>query len=135
MTDIFSQKDRSWIMGRVRSKDTKPELKVRSMVHRLGYRFRLHKNDLPGKPDLVFKSRKKIIFVHGCFWHGHSCKRGDRKPKTNAAYWLNKISKNKERDKNTQNLLKSMGWKTLTVWECQLKDEVKTADRIIKFLD
>lgn len=99
MVDKFSEKKRSYIMSRVRNKDTSPEKIVRTTVHRLGYRFRLHRNDLPGKPDLVFPSRHKVIFVHGCFWHGHQCKRGNRLPKTNQTYWFNKINRNIERDK------------------------------------
>jgi len=121
-------------MSRVHSKDTSPELKVRSMVHRLGFRFRLHQKDLPGKPDMVFRSRRKILFIHGCFWHGHGCKRGKRVPKSNASYWINKIENNRKRDIRHRKALSSLGWKTLVIWECQLSDDMKTADRIIKFL-
>lgn len=101
--------------------DTKPELLVRSVLHGLGYRFRLHQKDLPGKPDLVFSHRKKIIFIHGCFWHGHDCKRGSRQPKTNFEYWKEKISRNKVRDSVSINSLKEFGWNVLVVWECELK--------------
>ncbi len=122
MTDIFSQAKRSWIMSRVRGKDTSTEIKVRSLAHRLGYRFRLHRKDLPGKPDLVFPSRKKVIFVHGCFWHGHECARGARIPKTNSDYWIKKITNNMERDRSNIVLLESLGWEILAIWECEVKD-------------
>ncbi|HML96480.1 MAG TPA: very short patch repair endonuclease [Thermodesulfobacteriota bacterium] len=122
MTDTFSKNKRSWIMSRVHSENTSPEIIVRSLTHCLGYRYRLHKKELPGKPDLVFPSRKKVIFVHGCFWHGHNCTRGNRRPKTNQVYWQMKIQRNKIRDqKHTQELL-LLGWRTLTIWECQLKN-------------
>jgi DNA mismatch endonuclease, patch repair protein len=121
MTDVFSTEKRSWIMSQVRGQDTTPEIKVRSMTHRLGYRFRLHRKDLPGNPDLVFPSRKKVIFVHGCFWHGHNCSRGGRIPKTNTEYWSEKLSKNIERDRKNQEALRSLGWEILIIWECDLK--------------
>jgi DNA mismatch endonuclease (patch repair protein) len=124
------------IMQAVKSRDTKPEMIVRRLVHRSGYRYRLHRPDLPGKPDLTFPRLKKIIFVHGCFWHGHDCKRGAREPKENAEYWRRKISRNKERDAKEQEILRAMGWDILVVWECQLKlknhEELKK--RIIGFL-
>jgi len=126
MTDVFPSEKRSWIMSRVREKNTSPEFKVRSLVHRLGYRFRLHRKDLPGKPDLVFPSRKKIIFVHGCFWHGHDCARGNRSPKTNTEYWVEKIRRNTERDACHQAELKAIGWDVLVVWECELKCAFRT---------
>jgi DNA mismatch endonuclease (patch repair protein) len=135
MTDVFSQKQRSMIMRRVKSKDTAPEVFVRSLTHRLGYRFRLHRNDLPGNPDLVFPSRKKVIFVHGCFWHGHNCNRGRRVPKTNQAYWTEKITKNKERDKNARSSLKKMGWSSMIIWECELKDTDKLILKIVSFVE
>ncbi|MGB4243946.1 MAG: very short patch repair endonuclease [Dethiobacteria bacterium] len=122
-------------MSRVRNKDTSPEKIVRTTVHRLGYRFRLHRNDLPGKPDLVFPSRHKVIFVHGCFWHGHQCKRGNRLPKTNQTYWFNKINRNIERDKEHKNKLEIMGWKVLTIWECEVKNKDFLENVIVSFLD
>ncbi|MGD0820867.1 MAG: very short patch repair endonuclease [Desulfomonilia bacterium] len=122
MTDVFSKEKRSWVMSRIRGKGTSPEMKVRSLTHRLGYRFRLHRKDLPGKPDLVFPSRKKVIFVNGCFWHGHDCPRGKRTPKANAGYWIDKIRKNIERDAKNQAELQSLGWNVLVVWECELKN-------------
>jgi DNA mismatch endonuclease (patch repair protein) len=111
---------RSTTMRAVRSVDTKPELLVRSLLHGLGYRFRLHQKDLAGKPDLVFSRRKKIIFVHGCFWHGHDCKRGSRQPKTNIEYWKKKISRNKARDLVSISSLEESGWNVMVVWECEL---------------
>lgn len=134
MTDTVSGERRSWIMSRVKGKDTAPELFVRSLVHRLGYRFRLHRRDLPGAPDLVFVSRGKVIFVHGCFWHGHNCVRGDRQPKSNSDYWKRKIAKNKERDRSRRTQLRDLGWDVLVVWECQLRDEEKLAQELIAFL-
>jgi DNA mismatch endonuclease (patch repair protein) len=134
MTDVFPSEKRSWIMSRVREKNTSPEFKVRSLVHRLGYRFRLHRKDLPGKPDLVFPSRKKIIFVHGCFWHGHDCARGNRSPKTNTEYWVEKIRRNTERDACHQAELKAIGWDVLVVWECELKDAEAFSERLQSFL-
>ncbi len=135
MTDSFSPRKRSWIMSRVASRDTSPELLVRSLVHGMGYRFRLHRNDLPGCPDIVFPSRGKIIFVHGCFWHGHSCSRGSRIPKTNSEYWKRKIEKNIARDRQNLETLASMGWNCLVVWECELKDREKLTSTIGDFLE
>jgi len=134
MTDIFSPSKRSWIMSRVKSKNTSPELRVRSLAHRLGYRFRLHRKDLPGKPDLAFPSRKKVIFVHGCFWHGHDCARGKRIPKSNSEYWITKIKRNLERDINHTRNLKSLGWDVLTIWECETKDTEDLRKRLVSFL-
>lgn len=122
-------------MRRVKSKDTTPELFVRRLVHSLGYRYRLHRKDLPGRPDLVFPSRKKLIFVNGCFWHGHSCNRGSRLPKTNSEYWRNKINKNKMRDLKNIHSLRGLGWDVLVIWECEIKDKIK-CEKILKcFLD
>lgn len=135
MTDVFSRAKRSWIMSRVRGKDTLPELTVRSLAHSLGYRFRLHRSDLPGKPDLAFLSRRKVIFVHGCFWHGHKCARGNRLPKSNRSYWCDKIKGNAERDKKHRRSLRRMGWSYLVIWECQLKDPARLASRLTGFLE
>lgn len=126
---------RSKTMRAVKSRDTKPEMKVRRLLHRMGYRYRLHREDLAGKPDIVFGPRQKIIFVHGCFWHGHDCKRGNRPPVTNAQRWRDKISKNVNRYSNQLQLLTKAGWKVLTLWECELKDEIRLAKRLRKFLD
>lgn len=126
---------RSRTMAAVRSKDTKPEMLVRRLAHRLGYRFRLHRKDLPGKPDLVFSSRKAIIFVDGCYWHGHDCKRGARTPKTNVDYWRAKIGRNMARDAANIVALEARGWRVLTLWECELKDVDDLARRLQRFLD
>ena len=125
---------RSRIMRAVKSKNTKPELLVRRLVHSLGYRYRLHRIGLPGKPDLVFPVRRKLIFVHGCFWHAHSCKRGARLPKTNRDYWKAKIRRNMTRDAEHLRGLKAGRWRVLTVWECETKDKRRLAVRIKRFL-
>ena len=121
-------------MRAVKSSDTAPELAVRSMIHRLGFRFRLHRKDLPGKPDLVFPGPRKVIFVHGCFWHGHDCARGARMPKANAEYWRGKIGRNVARDAKHLAALKDAGWRTAVVWECELKDQGKLQKRLETFL-
>ena len=118
--DTLSPAQRSERMSRVRSRDTKPELLVRKLVHGMGYRYRLHRNDLPGKPDLVFGPRRKVILVHGCFWHGHDCARGARQPKANADYWLAKIERNRSRDARVQEELRQAGWRVIILWECGL---------------
>ncbi|TPL56898.1 DNA mismatch endonuclease Vsr [Mesorhizobium sp. B2-4-4] len=128
---------RSWNMSQVGQKDTAPELLVRRIVHHMGYRYRLHAKDLPGKPDLVFRKRKKIIFVHGCFWHGHSeqsCKRG-KPPKSRLEYWEPKLARNVERDKRNQAALGSLGWKTMVVWQCELRDRDLVSAKLKSFLD
>lgn len=126
---------RSKTMSAVRSTDTKPELLVRKLAHSLGYRYRLHQSQLPGKPDLVFPGRKKIIFVHGCFWHGHDCKRGARKPATRQDYWLPKIERNRQRDEAHLAALTSAGWRVMILWECELKDREALAARLTNFLE
>lgn len=125
---------RSEMMARVRSKDTKPEKLVRSLLHALGYRFRLHRRDLPGSPDIVLPARKVAIFVHGCFWHGHSCKRAGRLPKTNADFWAKKLADNLARDARNRSALENLGWKVLVVWECELKDEAALTNLFCTFL-
>lgn len=132
--DVFTDKKRSAIMRAVQHKNTKPELIVRRLTHGLGYRYRLHRTDLPGKPDLTFIGRKKVIFVHGCFWHGHDCKRGARIPKSNTAYWLGKIEKNRTRDFSHKQELESQGWKVLIIWECEIKDLRALSGKIDNFL-
>lgn len=119
-TDVFSRKKRSEVMRAVKGKDTGPELKLRKALFALGYRYRLNAKDLPGKPDLVFPKHRTVIFVHGCFWHGHRCKRGARVPKSNRAYWTKKIAGNKARDKKNRKALEALGWRVITVWECKL---------------
>lgn len=131
--DHVTPEKRSLIMAAVQSKNTKPEMLVRRLLHRLGYRFRLHRNDLPGTPDLVFPGRRSAIFVHGCFWHGHGCQRA-RLPSSNVAFWKAKISKNKKRDKRTKRLLRAQGWMVLTVWQCEMRDIVKLEKKLIGFL-
>jgi DNA mismatch endonuclease (patch repair protein) len=112
---------RSRTMRAVKSKDTKPEWTVRRLLHAVGYRYRLHGKALPGKPDLVFAGRRKVIFVHGCFWHGHDCARGARQPKTNAGYWSAKIARNRDRDRAHLAALRAQGWQVRFVWECEIK--------------
>ena len=124
---------RSRIMRAVKSRNTQPEMTVRRLVHSMGYRYRLYRKDLPGKPDLAFISRHKAIFVHGCFWHGHDCPRGSREPKTNRDYWIPKIAKTRERDKATMGRLQKMDWKTLVIWECEIDRSL--AGRVRAFLE
>jgi DNA mismatch endonuclease, patch repair protein len=121
MPDVHTPEQRSFNMSRIRNRNTRPEMKVRSMVHQMGYRYRLHRKDLPGKPDLVFPSRRKVIFVHGCFFHMHDCPYGQVVPKTNAEFWRKKRLSNVERDKRNVTALKESGWQVLEVWECQTK--------------
>jgi DNA mismatch endonuclease (patch repair protein) len=120
-------------MSRIRGKDTLPELALRSLIHRMGFRFRLHKKDLPGTPDLVFPSKKKVIFLHGCFWHGHFCKR-KKMPKTRITYWDDKIDTNRLRDRRSVRKLRQNGWGTLVVWECDLKKIDKLTVKLTRFL-
>lgn len=120
-------------MATIHSKDTQPEMFVRRLVHSMGYRYRLHRADLPGKPDLVFASKRKLIFIHGCFWHQHGCQ-STHFPKTNTNYWIPKLKQNKIRDaKHIKNLNKD-GWQCLVLWECELEKIDKIRKRIIKFL-
>ena len=121
-------------MQAVKSKNTKPEMVVRRLVYALGYRYRLHRNDLPGKPDLVFQSRRKVILVHGCFWHGHTCKRGARVPKSNAEYWTGKIQRNRDRDAWVKAKLIESGWSVCIIWECELTSRTKLEKRLSDFL-
>ena len=121
-------------MSRIRGKNTKPEIVVRSLVHRLGYRYALHRSDLSGHPDIVLVRHKKIIFVHGCFWHMHRCRYGRVIPATRTNFWQNKRRGNVERDKRNIQLLKTMGWKILIIWECQTRDSEKLTRRLRAFL-
>jgi len=121
MTDVLTRAQRSYNMSRIKSRDTKPEMTVRSLVHGMGYRYSLHRKDLPGKPDLVLRSRRKIIFVHGCFYHMHDCSNGKAVPKTNVEFWQTKRLSNVERDIRNLAALKRAGWKVLCVWECMTK--------------
>ena len=121
-------------MRAVRSRDTKPEMTVRRLLHRLGYRYRLHRKDLPGTPDIVFGPRRKVIFVHGCFWHGHSCPRGARLPATNVDYWRPKIDRNVKRHAKQIEQLRVAGWATLVIWECQTAPEQTLLERLRAFM-
>lgn len=134
-TDNLSLAQRRRAMQAVRSVDTGPEWTVRRLVHSMGYRYRLHAKDLPGKPDLVFPGRKKAIFVHGCFWHGHSCPHGARQPMTNVEYWTTKIEKNRARDRRNRRALSALGWRSLVVWECRTKNVQSLRNRLKSFLD
>ena len=134
MTDVFSQQKRSWVMSRVKGRDTKPEILVRSFIFRMGFRFRLHRCDLPGTPDIVLPRHGKVIFVHGCFWHGHKrCPRSKR-PTTNENFWNKKLDGNIKRDKRYRRELRQMGWKVLIVWECETKNPEKLLIKLERFL-
>ena len=137
MTDKISKEHRSWNMSRIRSKHSKPEKQVRSVLHRMGYRFRLHVTDIPGKPDIVLPKYQTIIFVHGCFWHRHKCKMGDRTPKSRVRFWREKLEANRRRDVSHRRKLRKMGWEILVVWECQTGRSKldRLAGRIRAFLD
>ena len=135
MTDKLSRERRSANMRAIRNRDTAPEMRVRQIVHSLGYRFRLHRSDLPGTPDLSFPSRQKAVFVHGCFWHQHPrCPRAST-PQTNREFWCKKLARNVARDVNQVVTLKKFGWKSLVLWECQTKDVKRLAARLRRFLD
>jgi len=122
MTDVFSPEKRSDVMRQVKAKGASTEVKVRKLFWGMGLRYRLHRKDLPGTPDIVLPSRKLAVFVHGCFWHGHDCARGARVPKQNRPYWTQKIERNRQRDVRTQAELLARGWTPLVIWECELKD-------------
>ncbi|MBT2865909.1 DNA mismatch endonuclease Vsr [Chromobacterium violaceum] len=131
--DTLSPEARSRVMGRIKSKHTKPEMAVRKIAYGLGYRYRLHGKELPGKPDLVFKGRRQAVFVHGCFWHGHDCGRC-RMPKSNQAYWQAKIQANMSRDAAARMRLEEMGWRILEIWECQTRDASLIESMLKNFL-
>ncbi len=135
MSDVHTAEQRSFNMSRIRSKDTKPEMIVRSIVHQLGFRFRLHVAGLAGKPDLALPVHRKIIFVHGCFWHQHRCRFGRVIPATNSEFWSLKRESNCERDRRNRRILKAAGWSVLVVWECWTKDiDAKLLPRLSQFL-
>lgn len=134
MIDHVSKEKRSEIMKRIPGKNTIPELIVRKLVFSLGYRYRLHGKNLPGKPDIVFPGRKKVIFIHGCFWHYHNCKKGTP-PKSNLDYWLPKLQENRRRDARIQKLITLMGWEILVIWQCQIRDTDNLTKKIISFLE
>lgn len=132
MADRLTIEKRSWNMSQIHSKNTKPELKVRSVLHRLGYRFRIHKRDLPGKPDIVLSKYKKVVFVHGCFWHRHdNCVNASR-PKTNSEYWEKKIETNIKRDKEHEEELINSGWEVIIIWECEIEDSCENISSFLK---
>ena len=136
MTDVFSSKKRSDIMRAVKGVDTKPEMRVRRLLHALGYRYRLHLKILPGSPDLVFPKIRKVVFIHGCFWHRHSCVEGRSMPKSNSSYWNAKFKANKQRDALHRRHLRKHGWAVLTIWECQTLPQLQhnLQDRLVSFL-
>ncbi len=133
-TDVFTPVQRSAVMRTVKGANTAPELQVRKILWAEGFRYRLNVKTLPGKPDIVLRPRSAAIFVHGCFWHGHDCKRGARMPKANNTYWQAKIARNRQRDGRNIVALKKEGWRTLTIWECQMKDSEALRLRLLKFL-
>jgi len=132
--DTLTVAERSQRMARIRSKDTKPEMTVRRSAHRLGYRYRLHRRDLPGVPDLVFPGRRKVIFVHGCFWHAHPHCTVANLPKSRRSFWSAKFKRNVERDRANERLLKQEGWDVLVIWECETKDKTRLAERLSQWL-
>ena len=135
MTDVFPPAQRSAVMRQVKGRNTTPEMTVRRALTRLGARYRLHRKDLPGSPDVVLPGRRLALFVHGCFWHGHDCARGARVPKQNRDYWLAKVARNRARDASTRAELEALGWRVETIWECELKDAAALEGRLRAALD
>lgn len=133
--DRLTAEQRSANMSKIRAINTKPEMQVRRLVHGAGFRYVLHDKRLPGKPDLVFPGRRKVVFVHGCFWHKHSCKVGQRDPKANAEFWAEKRQRNAARDAQQTERLQSLGWQVHVVWECELKDAEMLLIRLTTFLN
>jgi len=131
LADIWSKEKRSYVMSRIRSKDTSPEKKVRSLLHQMGYRFRLHVKRLPGQPDIVLPKYKKVVFVHGCFWHLHKGCRDGTIPKTQHEKWKTKLERNVERDKVHMRQLRKRGWKAIVVWECEVEKRIGRVERKI----
>lgn len=134
MTDHVPPERRSYILAKVGQRNTGPELALRQTLHALGYRYRLHRSSLPGRPDIVFPSRRRVIFVHGCFWHGHGCRWG-KLPKSRVDYWQHKIETNREHDRDVLTRLSEAGWEALVVWQCEMKDIEATLNRVRTFLD
>lgn len=134
MTDVYDAEKRSAVMRRVKGRDTTPEMKVRKALTKLGARYRLHRKDLPGNPDIVMPGRRLALFVHGCFWHGHDCARGSRVPKQNRDYWVAKVARNVARDARTTEALCAGGWCVETIWECELKDAEALEQRLRRIL-
>lgn len=131
MTDVFSKSKRSEVMSRIKGQNTKPELVVRSLLHRLGYRFRLHRTTLPGKPDIVLPRFKTVLFVHGCFWHRHKDCRFAYTPKSRTDFWLKKLESNVLRDIKVKSDLETLGWRVITIWECELQDMDQLTIKIV----
>lgn len=132
--DSLSPEHRSWNMSRIRSTNTKPELRVRSLLHRMGFRFRLHRNDLPGKPDIILPRLKTVIFVHGCYWHRHPGCKFAYEPKTRVEFWTAKFADNVERDKRNRDALDALGWRVIVIWECEISDLIsleRTLERML----
>jgi DNA mismatch endonuclease, patch repair protein len=134
MVDVHTKSQRSYNMSRIKSKNTKPEMIVRSLVHQMGYRYALHLNDLPGHPDMILTKYHKIIFINGCFWHMHSCRKGKSTPSTNALFWGKKRNSNVARDRNDLRMLRKKGWKVLVIWECQTRNLIKLGKKLKLFL-
>ena len=128
------KRKRSWLMSRVRRANTGPELVTRRVLRAQGYRFRLHAPDLPGSPDVVLLNYRTAIFVHGCFWHGHGCKRGSKRPATNVAYWTQKLDRNQRRDRRVVRQLRRLGWRVVTVWECETRNLERLSNRLCRIL-
>jgi DNA mismatch endonuclease, patch repair protein len=135
MADMLTKAGRSSLMARIRSKNSVPELAVRRTLFRLGYRFRLHRRDLPGTPDLVLPAAKTVLFMNGCFWHGHTCRRGQQVPKSNIAFWTAKITNNKKRDRRVKRQLRQSGWRPLVVWECWTRDPQRLESKLRELLE
>lgn len=135
MTDVFTKSKRSEVMSRIKNRNTKPELAVRSLLHRVGYRFRLHRADLPGKPDIVLSRYKTVIFVNGCFWHRHKNCRFAYTPKSRTDFWLKKLESNVTRDQQVKSELERLDWQVITVWECELQNLNQLSSRIISALE
>ena len=130
--DNLTPAQRSATMARVRGRNTKPELAVRRIVHAMGYRFRLYRSSLPGKPDLVFPQRRMVIFVHGCFWHGHRCRAGTNRPKSNRVYWRKHFRENQERDQRKVVALSAIGWRVIIQWECEIEEDANHCASVIR---
>ncbi len=135
MVDCFCEEKRSWVMSRIKGCNTKPEMIVRSMVFRMGFRFRLHRRDLPGTPDIVLPKLNKIIFVHGCFWHGHEECSKSKRPDENQSFWNNKLNDNIKRDRRNIQHLKDLGWDVLVIWECETRNVQKLSKKLEDFLN
>lgn len=134
MADTLTRERRRYCMSRVRGKDTKPEMIVRRLIHALGYRYRLHQRDLPGCPDLVFASHRKVIFVNGCFWHRHRCRKGRTVPAIRRDFWTKKLEANRNRDIKNRRQLRRNGWDVMVIWECQTRDAERLVERLAVFL-